>query len=219
MRPPPTGQRCRAVGRAARYRRPQRRGAGDRHQDRLAVRRAAPHRRRRRGIEKLLDRVLPDIDVERDLRDKLSSERGFVWLKRELTPKQQAEIIAARPSRHRLPHREAPLLSRRPDRLAHRRPHQHRQPGHRRHREIHRRPGSCRPAACGSGHRQGLKPVRLSIDLRVQHIVRDELRKAHGALPGHRRRRPSCSTSRPARWWRWCRCRTTIPNNARRCAR
>jgi cell division protein FtsI (penicillin-binding protein 3) len=41
-------------------------------------------------IERLLS-VLPDLDVS-DLRQRLSSKRGFAWLKREITPEQRAEI-------------------------------------------------------------------------------------------------------------------------------
>jgi cell division protein FtsI (penicillin-binding protein 3) len=39
----------------------------------------------------LLTAVLPDLDAT-ELRERLSSRRGFVWLKREITPKQQREI-------------------------------------------------------------------------------------------------------------------------------
>jgi cell division protein FtsI (penicillin-binding protein 3) len=41
--------------------------------------------------EELLTAVLPDLDT-RETRDRLSSKKGFVWLKREITPKQQTEI-------------------------------------------------------------------------------------------------------------------------------
>ena len=34
---------------------------------------------------------MPDLDVK-ELRERLSSKRGFVWLKREITPTQQREI-------------------------------------------------------------------------------------------------------------------------------
>ncbi len=40
----------------------------------------------------LLTAVLPDLDA-RELRDKLGSRKGFVWVKREVTPKQQAEVF------------------------------------------------------------------------------------------------------------------------------
>ncbi|MGH6726066.1 MAG: penicillin-binding protein 2, partial [Pseudolabrys sp.] len=41
--------------------------------------------------EELLTAELPDLDTK-ETRDRLSSKRGFVWLKREITPKQQQEI-------------------------------------------------------------------------------------------------------------------------------
>jgi len=41
--------------------------------------------------EELLTATLPDLDAN-ELRDRLSSKRGFVWLKREITPVQQQEI-------------------------------------------------------------------------------------------------------------------------------
>jgi cell division protein FtsI (penicillin-binding protein 3) len=39
----------------------------------------------------LLTAVLPDLDAT-ELRERLASKRGFVWLKREITPKQRQEI-------------------------------------------------------------------------------------------------------------------------------
>jgi cell division protein FtsI (penicillin-binding protein 3) len=39
----------------------------------------------------LLTAVLPDLNP-RELREKLSTQRGFIWIKRELTPKQRAEV-------------------------------------------------------------------------------------------------------------------------------
>ena len=39
----------------------------------------------------LLTAVLPDLDAT-DLRDKLGTKKGFVWVKREITPRQQAEV-------------------------------------------------------------------------------------------------------------------------------
>ena len=39
----------------------------------------------------LLTAVLPDLDAS-EVRERLSSKRGFVWLKREITPRQQQEI-------------------------------------------------------------------------------------------------------------------------------
>jgi cell division protein FtsI (penicillin-binding protein 3) len=39
----------------------------------------------------LLTAVLPDLDA-RELRDKLGTKKGFAWVKREITPRQQAEV-------------------------------------------------------------------------------------------------------------------------------
>jgi cell division protein FtsI (penicillin-binding protein 3) len=39
----------------------------------------------------LLTAVLPDLNAK-ELRDKLSTKKGFVWVKREITPRQQAEV-------------------------------------------------------------------------------------------------------------------------------
>ena len=41
--------------------------------------------------EELLTAVLPDLDAT-EVRERLSSKKGFVWLKREITPKQEQEI-------------------------------------------------------------------------------------------------------------------------------
>ena len=39
----------------------------------------------------LLTAVLPDLDA-RELREKLGTKKGFVWVKREVTPRQMAEV-------------------------------------------------------------------------------------------------------------------------------
>jgi cell division protein FtsI (penicillin-binding protein 3) len=41
--------------------------------------------------EELLTATLPDLDAK-EVRERLTSKRGFVWLKREITPQQQREI-------------------------------------------------------------------------------------------------------------------------------
>jgi cell division protein FtsI (penicillin-binding protein 3) len=41
--------------------------------------------------EELLTATMPDLDPK-ELRERLTSKRGFVWLKREITPKQEREI-------------------------------------------------------------------------------------------------------------------------------
>jgi len=40
----------------------------------------------------LITAVLPDVDAK-ELRERLSSKKGFVWVKRQVTPKEQAEIF------------------------------------------------------------------------------------------------------------------------------
>ncbi|TNC11770.1 penicillin-binding protein 2 [Methylobacterium terricola] len=123
----------------------------------------------------LLTAVLPEINA-RDLREKLSSKKGFVWVKREITPRQQVEV-------HRL---GIPGVGFLPD-----------------HKRVYPN-GTAAAHILGVTNldnvgiagiekyidRQGLRdltslgfveksadmaPVQLSIDLRAQHAVRDEL--------------------------------------------
>lgn len=123
----------------------------------------------------LITSVLPDIDAAQ-LRKKLSTNAGFVWVKREITPKQQAEL-------HNLGIPGVGFLTE--------------------NRRFY--PGGPAAAhivglvnidnegiagiekaiderGLGDLHGAGfatkgvdLQPVKLSIDLRVQHILRDEL--------------------------------------------
>ena len=138
-------------------------------------------------IEKL-STVLPDIEVEQTYH-KLKSGAGFVWLKRQLTPKQQNEIIQLglpgigfRTEKRRF-YPAGPTAS---------------------HivgltnidnqgisglEKYIDDQGLADLQASGLAVAKDLKPVKLSIDLRVQHIVHDELAQAHGALSRHRRRR------------------------------
>ncbi len=125
----------------------------------------------------LLTAVLPDLDP-RDLREKLGSKKGFVWVKREITPKQQQEV-------HRL---GLPGVGFMPE-----------------HKRVY--PNGVAAAHIlgfanvdnvgiagiekyvdnlgladlnGAGFNisaADLQPVRLSIDIRAQHALRDELAK------------------------------------------
>ena len=40
----------------------------------------------------LITAVLPDVDAK-ELRERLGSKKGFIWVKRQITPKEQAEIF------------------------------------------------------------------------------------------------------------------------------
>jgi len=125
----------------------------------------------------LLTAVLPDLDAK-DLRDKLGTKKGFVWVKREITPRQQAEV-------HRL---GIPGVGFVPENK----------------RVYPNGPAAAHVLGFASVDNVGiagmekyidqqglmdlygaglatqasdLKPVQLSIDLRVQHLLRDELLK------------------------------------------
>ncbi|KAA2238344.1 peptidoglycan D,D-transpeptidase FtsI family protein [Salinarimonas soli] len=126
----------------------------------------------------LLTAVLPDLNA-RELRERLGTKRGFIWIKREVTPRQQAEV-------HRL---GIPGVGFVPE-----------------HKRVYPN-GNAAAHVLGFANvdnvgiagmekyidSQGLqdlngagftrastdlKPVELSIDLRVQHAMRDELAKA-----------------------------------------
>jgi cell division protein FtsI (penicillin-binding protein 3) len=125
----------------------------------------------------LITAIFPDINP-RDLREKFTNRRGFVWIKREITPKQQAEVyslglpgIGFMPEHKRIyPNGNAAShilgavnidnvgiagIEKYVDSL-----------------------GLADLSGAGfSVQAEDLKPVRLSIDLAVQHALRDELYK------------------------------------------
>lgn len=125
----------------------------------------------------LLTAVLPDLDAK-ELRDKLNTKKGFVWVKREITPRQQVEV-------HRL---GIPGVGFVPENK----------------RVYPNGPAAAHILGFANIDNVGiagiekwidsqglqdlngaglatqasdLKPVQLSIDLRVQHLLRDELVK------------------------------------------
>ena len=121
-----------------------------------------------------LTRVLPDLDPERTRR-RLSTNSGFVWLKRELTPRQQAAVHdLGIPGVHfRAEYRRfypggataSHVLG---------------------HVDVDNKgiagmekfvdgEGLSALADAGLSFDQDMEPVPLSIDLRVQHVLRDEL--------------------------------------------
>ncbi len=120
--------------------------------------------------------VLPDFDAESAHR-RLSSKAGFVWLKRELTPAQQSQILALgipgigfkRETRRFYPKGEISshivgLVDVDNTGIA----------GMERYIDDR---GLRDLRNAGLTTQQPLEPVKLSIDLRVQHFVRDELEK------------------------------------------
>ena len=125
----------------------------------------------------LLTAVLPDLDAT-EVRERLSSKRGFVWLKREITPKQQLEI-------HRLGLPGVGFLSEN-KRVYPNGPVISHEIGH--VNVDNQGIAGIEKWVDGQGlaalHMAGLatdrlqKPVTLAVDLRVQFALRDELIKA-----------------------------------------
>jgi cell division protein FtsI (penicillin-binding protein 3) len=127
-------------------------------------------------IEKI-STVLPDLDFE-DMYRKLKSGAGFVWLKRELTPRQQAEImglglpgIGFRSEKRRF-YPGGPtashivgLVNIDNQGIA----------GMEKYIDDN---GFADLQSSGLVTGAPLEPVKLSIDLRVQHIVHDEITRA-----------------------------------------
>ncbi len=124
----------------------------------------------------LLTAVLPGIDA-RDLRDRFERRRGFVWVKREVTPRQQAEVhrlgipgIGFVPENKRVyPNGVAGahiLGSVNLDNI-----------GIAGIEKYIDRQGLVDPHGAGvvNPEPKVLPPVQLSLDLRVQHALRDEL--------------------------------------------
>ena len=125
----------------------------------------------------LLTAVMPDLDTS-ELRERLGSKRGFVWLKREITPKQQQEV-------HRLGIPGIGFLTEN-KRVYPNGPEVSHVIGHvnvdnqgiagiekwldsRGLADLHR-------AGFASDRQQ--EPIGLAVDLRVQHALRDELMAA-----------------------------------------
>ena len=137
----------------------------------------------------LLTAVLPNVDA-RELRDRLASRKGFVWVKREVTPKQRDEVF----------HLGLPGVGLVPENK----------------RVYPNGPAAAHVLGYvnidnggiagiekyidGQGladlHDAGfsltpeeLKPIALSIDIKATHAVRDELREGRRPLQGQGRRR------------------------------
>jgi cell division protein FtsI (penicillin-binding protein 3) len=125
----------------------------------------------------LLTAVLPDLNA-RELREKFNKRRGFVWVKREITPRQQAEVhrlgipgVGFVPGSKRVyPNGVAGAHVIGFTNLDH--------VGIAGMEKYIDGQGLGDLAGAGFAHdATDLKPIQLSIDLRVQHAMRDELVK------------------------------------------
>lgn len=125
----------------------------------------------------MLTSVIPDLDQE-DTYRKLKSGLGFIWLKRQMTPKQQSQVMALglpgigfRSEKRRF-YPGGPTASHivglvdvDNKGIA----------GMERYVDTN---GLSDLRDAGFNTEKELEPVKLSIDLRVQHVIRDELDKA-----------------------------------------
>jgi cell division protein FtsI (penicillin-binding protein 3) len=125
----------------------------------------------------LLTAVMPDLDAV-ELRDRLSAKKRFVWLKREITPKQRAEI-------HRLGIPGIGFMSENkrvyPNGAVVSHVIGHVNIDNQGIAGIEKwldTRGLADLHLAGMARDRQLKPIELSIDLRVQHALRDELMKA-----------------------------------------
>ena len=125
----------------------------------------------------LLATVLPDLDM-RGIHRKLSSNSRFQWLRRQLTPKQQSQILSLgipgigfRPETRRF-YPGGPMAS---HVVGHVNIDNKGIAGMEKYVDGQ---GLGDLAAAGMTVNEDLEPVRLSLDLRVQHVLRDELAAA-----------------------------------------
>ena len=125
----------------------------------------------------LLATVLPDLDM-RGIHRKLTSKSRFQWLRRQLTPKQQSQILSLgipgigfRPETRRF-YPGGPTAS---HVVGHVNIDNKGIAGMEKYVDGQ---GLGDLAAAGMTVNEDMKPVRLSLDLRVQHVLRDELAAA-----------------------------------------
>src|SRR5215212_1188743 len=125
----------------------------------------------------LLTAVMPDLDAA-EVRERLSSKRRFVWLKREITPKQRAEIhrlglpgIGFMTENKRV-YPNGPVV---PHLIGHVNIDNQGIAGIEKWLD---RSGLADLHLAGLATDRLQEPVELAVDLRVQHAMRDELIKA-----------------------------------------
>lgn len=138
--------------------------------------------RRILDVEEAMDAlasVIPEMRNDENIRKKLSSKAGFVWLRRELTPTQKRKIFRLGlpgigfMEENRRFYPGGPLAG---HLLGTVDVDNHGIMGM--ERAIDRDMGLEALHAAGFGGEREMKPKRLSIDIRVQHVVRDEMADA-----------------------------------------
>jgi len=183
--------------RAAGHRRSQRRGARHRRQGTSLF--GEPRRNHRQGRgDRAAHRDASRSRYRRGARTGVVAE-GFRLAEARNHAAAAAGNTPPRHSRHRLPAREQARLSHRQRSRAFDRPRQHRQSRHRRDGEVGRQQSTLptlHRAGFAVDHEQ--QPIELSIDLRVEHALRDELLKAKDKYHA-KAASASSPTSRPAR--------------------
>ena len=131
----------------------------------------------------LITAVLPDVDAK-ELRERLGSKKGFIWVKRQITPKEQAEIfhlglpgVGFLPENKRV-YPNGPIGA---HVIGYRRQGQCR---HRRHGEISR-PAEPDRSPCRRLHRRSRQPEAGPALARSQGDARAARRtpRRHGPLP------------------------------------
>ncbi len=157
----------------------------------------------------LLTAVLPDLDAK-ELRDKLASRRGFVWVKRGVTPKERAEVfrlglpgVGFLPE-HKRVYPNGPVAAHvlgftNIDNIG--------IAGMEKYIDTL---GFADLSSAGfKVASQDMKPIKLSLDVRATHAVRDELIKGIELYKAKALQRPSWMSIR-ARLSRSLLCPTTI---------
>ena len=141
----------------------------------------------------LLTAVLPDVDAV-ELRDRLSSRRGFALAQARDHAAAAAGNLSARIAGRRIPVREQARLSQQRRGVAPDRPRQHRQPGHRRNGALGRRPRARGAAHGGARHRSAAtadlargRSARAARAARRTHLRRQQIQGEGRRGPGCRR--------------------------------
>ena len=156
----------------------------------------------------LLTAVMPDLDAA-EVRERLSSKRRFVWLKREITPKQRMEVhrlglpgIGFMTENKRV-YPNGPVV---PHLIGHVNIDNQGIAGIEKWLD---RSGLADLHLAGLATDRLQEPIELAVDLRVQHALARRTGRRRAIITRPRPPAASLPTCAPARSSRWCRCRTT----------